>query len=206
MKNTPLILLSLVLSIPAVCAAELVDRGQVSSKPSQVSLSSGASISHGGRKAPMVLEAGAEEVVNLDAQDAPRSIEWDQWRNHILHAAWANWGQRLDGGVNLGLLKINCGGKHPREPFANGTQASFQFTVTKEQRITGFRITESSGNAEFDDMVAKSVLSLDGKPMLAFPKGSERQTVIQRCTFRIGSKTEFRQHNFGDVEQSSASG
>jgi hypothetical protein len=155
------------------------------------------------RKAPMVLEGRAEVEVDPDAYQKDVLVEWDNWRNNVVHAAWSNWGKKLDGGgLALGTFKMKLNATKARK-FPEGTVASFSCIFTKDCHVTDLKIVDSSGDLRFDDLVLDSVKALDGKSVLSFPDQSRRTGVNVSCAFRIG-KTEFRPHRFNDIETGSA--
>jgi hypothetical protein len=125
-------------------------------------------------------------------------IDWNHWRNEVLHAAWTKWGERLEGGLSLGSLKISMGNQRGHN-FPSGTSATFSCTITREGHVQHLVLTQPSGDAEFDKLVLASVRSLQNSRVLSFPNDSQRQSVEQSGTFRIG-KTAFREAQFGDVE------
>jgi hypothetical protein len=155
---------------------------------------------------PRVFEAGAEVLVEADPDIAKNDVlvQWDGWRNRVVHAAWTNWGKKLDGGgLSVGTFKMNLATKRITK-FADGTRATFSCLVTRNCRLQDLKITETSGDQQFDDLVLASVRSLEGKSVLRFPSDSNRNAVTISCAFRIG-KTQFRPHQFNDIETGSSS-
>ncbi|HEY9792303.1 MAG TPA: hypothetical protein V6D22_18010 [Candidatus Obscuribacterales bacterium] len=146
---------------------------------------------------------GQVDFANTDAtiSETALSIEWDHWRNHVVHAAWTKWGELLAGGLSIGPLKVSAG-NGPGHNFPVGTRATFHCSITRDRRIEDLSLTESSGDPQFDRLVLASVRSLQGSRALSFPKGSQRASVEQSGTFRIG-KTAFHEARFSDVEQTS---
>jgi hypothetical protein len=140
----------------------------------------------------LVFEGGCE--AEAPAEPDEKGIAWDDWRNRMLRAAWQNWGNMLQGGV------ISTSFSRHHHVFADGTAAIFSCVVTKDRRIKDLQIVESSGLDEFDEMVLTSVRKLDGSRLLAFPASSQRDSIEQKCAFRIGTASAFHDHKFEDVE------
>jgi hypothetical protein len=142
----------------------------------------------------LVFEGGCEVVAAPEPDEKGIQVQWDDWRNRMLRAAWQNWGNMLQGGV------ISMGFSRHHHVFADGTAASFSCVVTKDRHIKNLQIIESSGLDEFDEMVLLSVRKLDGSHLLAFPAASQRASIEQKCAFRIGTASAFQDHKFEDVE------
>jgi TonB family protein len=146
-----------------------------------------------------VLEGQIEMEVDPDRNDKDVLVEWDEWRNNVVRAAWSNWGKALEGGISIGTFKLAFGG-HRTTVFQDGTNATFQFRVNADRRIEDIRITHSSGDEQFDQLVLNSVRALDRKAVLQFPSDSRRKFIEQACTFRICGSTNFQEGRFGDSE------
>ena len=146
-----------------------------------------------------------EGSVEFDAQVEPDEpgvlVQWDKWRNRIVHAAWRNWGKRLEGGVSLGIIKMGMHGSRQVQQFADGTYATFRCLITRGKHVKDVEVIASSGDEKFDQLVLASVESLDGSSILAFPTQSRRDSVEQVCTFRLGPKTQFEEQQTGDNEK-----
>jgi hypothetical protein len=130
------------------------------------------------------------------------SIDWDKWRNRVTRSIWAKFCELLNGGdaIMLGgtLIKL---GNAPILRFPVGTSASYSFNVNNERQLSNVRITSSSGNKQFDEIIRRSVQSIDGKQLLRFPKGSRRILVSASAKLYTTKHGSYTKIPFGDVER-----
>jgi hypothetical protein len=82
-----------------------------------------------------------------------------------------------------------------------GTEAWFDCAITSDRRIARARITQSSGIPEYDRAILNGIRALEGTSLLQFPRGSRRSEVSQEAGIRTSTSSDFRYHNFGDVER-----
>lgn len=130
------------------------------------------------------------------------SIDWDSWRNKVTRSIWARFCELLNGGdaFMFGNMVIKLGNA-PVPRFPLGTSASYSFDVNSERQLSNVRITDSSGNQQFDKLILRSVQSIDGKQFLKFPKGSKRNLVSASAKLFTTKHGSFTKISFGDIER-----
>ncbi|MBP7863977.1 hypothetical protein KA183_19990 [bacterium] len=153
------------------------------------------------------LKGGVEQAVGVKEGFGNYSIIWDRWRNKVIKEVWEKFCINLKGGgaVRIGQLFIKTNFKKNIE-FPKSMGATFSFNVEDGRKIKDVKIVTSSGNAEFDNLVIKSVESLDGKSLLDFPSGSERKTVTLRSRLVIKKNGTFHGTEYNDIEKVEGSG
>lgn len=144
------------------------------------------------------LEAGA----TADGEREENSIVWDRWRNKAHRAIWARFCRLLAGGdafmIGNTVFKL---GEAPKPVFPLGTRASYFCTVSSDRQLLDAKISRSSGNREFDELVLKSVRSIAEKGLLRFPEGSKRQSVSLSATLFTTKNGSYEDKQFNDVEK-----
>lgn len=148
------------------------------------------------------LKGSIEQAVGVKEGFGNYSIVWDRWRNKVIKEVWSRFCINLKGGgaVRIGQLFLKTNFKKNIE-FPKSMGATFSFSVEDGRKIKDVKIESSSGNAEFDNLVIKSVESLDGKSLLDFPSGTERRTVTLRSRLVIKKNGTFHGTEYNDIEK-----
>lgn len=142
-----------------------------------------------------------EKAVNVKAGSGNFSILWDKWRNDVMKAVWAKFCILLDGGdvVKIGPVFLKMG-MAPKPQFPQGIGATFNFSVTADRKIKDVKISSSSGYPKFDEMIKKSIESLEGKRLLEFPEGTHRADVYLAGRLVTKKNGKFKSTEYNDVE------
>lgn len=148
------------------------------------------------------LKGSIEQAVGVKEGFGNYSIIWDRWRNKVIKEVWSRFCINLKGGgaVRIGQLFLKTNFKKSIE-FPKSMGATFSFSVEDGRKIKDVKIESSSGNAEFDNLVIKSVESLDGKSLLDFPSGTERKSVTLRSRLVIKKNGTFHGTEYNDIEK-----
>lgn len=141
-----------------------------------------------------------------EAETEEVKIEWNRWRNRVNHSVWSKFCVLVNGGdaIVLGGLVLKLGNA-PVPNFAVGTKATYVCDIDNERNVKNVRLTHPSGNKRFDQMVLRAVESLQGKSLLRFPKGSQRQLVSESLQLSISNNGGFHDSHENDVETYKAS-
>lgn len=136
--------------------------------------------------------------------DHALTVHWDKWRNDVLYEMLLKFGDHLNdpkkGGVKWSKKKSQY-----VSAFRIGTSAAFSCDITQDGKINNLQIIGSSGKPAFDQLVLNAIRDVEGSKILQFPKDSTRTVVNQVSSFQLGEKFDFKNYEFGDVEQTSAS-
>ena len=104
-----------------------------------------------------------------DAKVRAELIAWNKWRSDIQNQIMEN--------------------AYVEAPY--GTLFFFSFNVDKNKRITNIKVITSNPNAKDDIPHIKStIISLDGKSLLEFPKGTNRKSVLFTGGFLMSDTEE----------------
>lgn len=104
-----------------------------------------------------------------DAKVRAELIAWNKWRSDIQNQIMEN--------------------SYVEAPY--GTLFFFSFNVDKNKRITNIKVITSNSNAKNDIPHIKStIISLDGKSILEFPKGTNRKSVLFTGGFLMSDTEE----------------
>lgn len=104
-----------------------------------------------------------------DAKVRAELIAWNKWRSDIQNQIMEN--------------------AYVEAPY--GTLFFFSFNVDKNKRITNIKVITSNPNAKNDIPHIKStIISLDGKSLLEFPKGTNRKSVLFTGGFLMSDTEE----------------
>lgn len=143
------------------------------------------------------LQAGVAEE-DPDSDDRELMIEWDRWRNRLLHA--------IQSGMNENLNNASADDatwdqqQKVMRRFPLGTTAWFSCQVTPDKQIIHIKLVRPSGYKSYDKAVLDAIDSLQGDKILVYPRGSRRQIVTQIAGIKTAEQTEWRNFHFGDVE------
>ncbi|MBZ0188697.1 MAG: hypothetical protein K8F91_20795 [Candidatus Obscuribacterales bacterium] len=131
-----------------------------------------------------------------------KTIEWDKWHNKVRRSIWKKFCILLSGGdaIMFGNTVYKLGNL-PVPRFPQGTGATYAFTVNERRKISDLRIVASSGNSKLDEILIRSVKSIDGKSVLKFPKGSRRNSVTVSQKLVTTRHGKFADRSYGDVER-----
>lgn len=148
------------------------------------------------------LKGSIEQAVGVKEGFGNYSIIWDRWRNKVIKEVWSRFCINLKGGgaVRIGQLFLKTNFKKNIE-FPKSMGATFSFSVEDGRKIKDVKIESSSGNTEFDNLVMKSVESLDGKSLLDFPSGTERKNITLRSRLVIKKNGTFHGTEYNDIEK-----
>lgn len=143
-----------------------------------------------------------EGNISVVAEKEENSIIWDRWRNKVHRAIWARFCRLLAGGdaFMLGNTVFKLGDA-AKPSFPLGTRASYVCTVSRDRNLLEAKITKSSGNQEFDELVLKSVRSIREKGLLRFPEGTKRESVTLSATMFTTKNGNYEDKQFNDVEK-----
>lgn len=149
---------------------------------------------------PLKATVSKEQQGDPDEGDQELMVEWDRWRNRLLHAIQSGMMERLNNPDETDLRW------DPRlqamvSRFPLGTVAWFSCQVTPDKRIINAKIVHSSGFPGYDRAVLDSIHDLQGSSILRYPKNSRRTIVSQVAGIKTSDTAEFRYHQFGDVER-----
>ncbi len=135
-----------------------------------------------------------------DLDDQELMIEWDRWRNRLLHAIQSGMQESLNNPNESRFvwdpIKRMMVSKYPL-----GTVAWFFCQVTPGRRIVNVKIKQSSGFADYDQAVIDAIQELDGSSILKFPGRSRRTIVNQIAGIRTATSSQYQYFQFGDVER-----
>lgn len=134
-----------------------------------------------------------------DMNDQELQIQWDAWRNRLMHAIEQGTLDRINVQNNVNFV-FDQRANMMVSRFPNGIACWYTIDVLPNRRIINFRLTKPSGFQGFDQAVWQSIFQLEGNKILQYPKGSQRQTVTQEGAVETAKKTEFQNFHFGDVE------
>lgn len=148
------------------------------------------------------LKGGVEQAVGVKEGFGNYSIIWDRWRNRVIKEVWERFCINLKGGgaVRVGQLFLKTNFKKNIE-FPKSMGATFSFNVEDGRKIKDVKIVSSSGNAEYDNLIIKSVEYLNGKSILDFPQGTERKTVTLSSRLVIKKNGTFHGTEYNDIEK-----
>jgi len=148
------------------------------------------------------LKGGIDQAVEVKEGSGKFAIIWDRWRNKVMREVWSRFCINLKGGgaIRIGQLFLKTNFKKNIE-FPKSMGATFSFVVEENRKIKDVKIVKSSDNAEFDNLVIKSIEHLNGKSILDFPTGSQRKTVELRSRLIIKKNGTFHDTNYNDVEK-----
>ncbi|MDX2106467.1 MAG: hypothetical protein SFY67_08700 [Candidatus Melainabacteria bacterium] len=148
------------------------------------------------------LKGGVEQAVGVKEGFGNYSIIWDRWRNKVIKEVWERFCINLKGGgaVRIGQLFLKTNFKKNIE-FPKSMGATFSFDVEDGRKIKDVKIVSSSGNAEYDNLIIKSVEYLNGKSILDFPAGTERKTVTLSSRLVIKKNGTFHGTEYNDIEK-----
>lgn len=150
-------------------------------------------------------EPSQEEGYAESAEEREITIEWDRWHNRVTHAIWSKFCTLLQGEDVISIFNVAIKlGNAPAPRFPLGTRATYSCTINDDQEVTDVKIVVSSGNSEFDDLIRRSVSSIDGKSFLRFPRDSRRKEVRSSAQLFTTRNGRFNELHFGDVERYSA--
>lgn len=134
------------------------------------------------------------------------NIEWNKWRNKVSHAIWAKFCQYLQGGDTLMFGNYYWKyGNNPPLKFPDNTRATYFVTIDSDMNVVDAKITRSSGNTKFDDIVQRSAESVNRKKFLRFPAGSKRKQVTLSLQLFTSKHGGYKDIDFNDVERYTAS-
>jgi hypothetical protein len=124
-----------------------------------------------------------------DTNGTPLELKFnDSSENEFLHAIqdrlsttkdWKEWNQQL-------VEELDARFSHLRERIPADDKlviAKARFVVTRERKIQGISIENHSRSRTFESMIKQTIQSLDGEPILAFPKSSTVQAVSKKGRF-----------------------
>ncbi|MBX9770089.1 MAG: hypothetical protein K2X29_01885 [Candidatus Obscuribacterales bacterium] len=157
------------------------------------------------RAQSLTLSTG-DSIIQLRTPDLAEreiAIEWDTWHKRFQRDVYNKFSALLwgDDAVSLGGLIIKLGNL-PVRNFPEGTRASFECDIYNTRDIRNLRITESTGNAEYDELILRSVEALNRKKSLKFPKESRRVQTTEGLTIWIDKKhSGFHFKPTGDFEK-----
>lgn len=141
-------------------------------------------------------------VEDEDLANGEAMIEWDKWHKRFEQAVYHKFAAKLWGNdaINIGSLVLKLG-TSPIPHFPVGTKATVGCDITDEGKLQNVRITSSSGNAEFDALVLKSVNAVRSKQVLRFPAGSKRHLVSKYESLWVGKQAGYHYSPHNDVEK-----
>jgi|AGTN01.2.fsa_nt_gi hypothetical protein len=118
-----------------------------------------------------------------DAANQQLLIAWEQWHYRVAAKIF----QKFDGIAS--------------RMFSRALQAEVAYDVTADGHIVNVKVLRKSPDMMYNMTLYTVVKSLQGDPILAFPKGSRRMVVAKRGVFYFGSMKEsgFKYHK-NDVE------
>lgn len=148
------------------------------------------------------LKATIEKSVNVKEGSGDFSILWDNWRNDVMKAVWAKFCILLEGGdaVKIGPMFLKLG-MAPKPQFPQGIGATYSFSVGEGRKIKDVKIISSSEYPKFDEMIKKSIESLEGKRLLDFPVGTHRTDVYMAGRLITKKNGKFKSTDYNDVEK-----
>lgn len=135
-----------------------------------------------------------------DAGDKELQIEWDRWRNRLLHAIQSGMQESLNN-PSEATLRWDPSKQAMVSRFPTGTVAWFSCQVTPDQRVIHIKLLHSSGYPGYDRAVLDAIDALQGSSILRYPRGSRRQIVTQVAGIKTAEQAEYRHFKFGDVER-----
>lgn len=155
--------------------------------------------------ATLILQKGImdDSILTISAkrQSLEMNIKWDKWKNKVRKKVWKNFNVRFGGGdafyIGPFFLKY---GENPAIDLPMGAFANYSYEITRDRRIKNARIDKSSGDSQMNNLVLRSILSLDKKRMLRFPKGSQREKVRISDSMEIVKKGGFHYRHYNDIE------
>lgn len=116
-----------------------------------------------------------------DSKVRAELIAWNKWRSDIQNQIMEN--------------------SYVEAPY--GTLFFFSFNVDKNKRITNIKVITSNPNAKDDIPHIKStIISLDGKSILEFPKGTNRKSILftggflMSDTEELSSPSDYRDYEY----------
>ncbi len=141
------------------------------------------------------------DIAAESSEDENITINWHRWRNKVSKAVWAKFCVLLAGGdaMMMGNLLVKLGDA-PAPHFPLGTRASYTCDIENNRQLKNIRITKSSGNNDFDELVRQSVASINGKQLLKFPKQSKRRVVSVSCELFTTKNGRYSELPFTDLE------
>jgi len=142
------------------------------------------------------------QAQDADSQDQEMAVEWDKWRNRLLRSIQSGVQELINNPENMVPHFDQARGRvilGPKIPL--GQKASFHVRISNERRVVKARIIASSGNPEFDNALLDAIYALDGSTILRFPRGSQRERVVQEATIITADHGENEYFKFGDVEK-----
>jgi len=134
-----------------------------------------------------------------DMNDQELLIQWDAWRNRLMHAIEQGTLDRINVQNNVNFVWDQRANMMVSR-FPNGIACWYSIDVLPNRRIVNLRLTKPSGFQGFDQAVWQSIFQLEGNKILQYPKGSQRQTVTQEGAVETAKTTQFQNFHFGDVE------
>ncbi len=139
---------------------------------------------------------------NASAERELQSVAWDSWRNRVAKAFWRKFYEKMSGGdaIVIGNRAIKLGNA-PIIRFPVGTEVTYACDITRDRRIVNARIVTSSGNYQMNSMMLTIISRFDGKKLLAFPEGSQRNVVTLSNRLSISPTPGFTPSNLNDVER-----
>lgn len=140
--------------------------------------------------------------VTEPGEESEYKIDWTRWRNKVGRTIWSKFNRKLIGNdaIFIGLLYLKFSdSKAPAHSFPVGIRAIYVCDVDSARHISNLRITESSGDSRYDQLVLDSVMELEGKRVLTFPLGTKREVVSISHEFKIGKRI-YRESTLDDTE------
>ena len=136
-----------------------------------------------------------------DRDDQQMAVEWDKWRNNLLHSVQSGVMEIVNSKENMVPHFDQARNRLVYAPnIPLGTKATFWVKVNRQRRILDARILASSGNAGYDKALLDAIYSLDGSNILRYPTGSKRVIVDQAATILTSDRGGYQNFKFGDVE------
>jgi hypothetical protein len=135
-----------------------------------------------------------------DAQDSELMIQWDRWRNRLLHAVQDGMQNDLNNPNDINM-RWDPTTHSMVSKFPLGTEAWFYCQVTPDEHIIHARIVHSSGNKSYDEAVLTALDNLQGSSILKYPAGSKRTIVSQVAGIKTADTSDYKYFHFGDVER-----
>ena len=137
-----------------------------------------------------------------DKDDQVLSVEWDKWHNRLLWSIQSGVQEIVNSPENMVPHFDQARGTTVLMPdIPLGTKATFFVRVSAEKRVLMARITQSSGNAQYDKALLDAIYSLDGSSILKFPSGSHRKLVNEAASILTSNKGGREFFKFGDTER-----